>query len=146
MNTMQERSQIPGAGIDLHDRPGVPMETEPRPVGHAHWQEPERQKPQVRVLKRAGLERLTPVISNAIPPRGLSGIIRRAAYRIPEHRMSHWLLLLAGDRIDVLEHRLTRSIPLSVSVAAVALGLAMAPAMLRGRRRRQGLLRRLGVR
>jgi hypothetical protein len=43
-------------------------------------------------------------------PRGLSGLVRRAAYRVPEHRTARWALLLAGDRLDVLEHRLGRDL------------------------------------
>jgi len=32
--------------------------------------------------------------------------MRRLGYRIPEHRTSHWMTLLAADRVDVLEGRL----------------------------------------
>ena len=40
------------------------------------------------------------------PPRGLSGVVRRFAYRrFSEGRAAHWLLLVAGDRIDVAESR-----------------------------------------
>src|SRR5947209_1053068 len=92
-------------GIDLprEQRPGVPMETPPRPAGHAHWTRPEPMKSEAMVLKRAELDQLTPVYATSVPPRGLSGIIRRAAYRIPDHRVSHWMLLLLADRVDVVE-------------------------------------------
>jgi hypothetical protein len=114
-----ERDQkIPGAGIDLENRPGDPMETEPRPAGNAHWSAPDKQRATVSVLKRAELDVLTPVFSNAMPPRGLSGMVRRLAYRIPEHRASHWAILLLGDRIDVLEHRAWRGLPLVASFLA----------------------------
>lgn len=89
-------------------RPGVPMEAEPHADPGASWEEPERQQSQVRHLKRTGLQRLTPVYGTAQPPKGLSGVMRRAAYDIPEHKPSHWALLMAADRIDVLEHGLTR--------------------------------------
>lgn len=87
-------------------RPGVPMEAEPHPAAGAHWQEPARQHSDVTHLHRKGLQQLTPVYGTAQPPRGLSGVMRRVAYRIPEHEARHWALLIAADRVDVLEGRL----------------------------------------
>jgi hypothetical protein len=63
----------------------------------------------------------TPVFGTAQPPRGLSGLVRRVAYRLPERRASRWALLLAGDRLDVLEHRLARTawlLPAALGLAA----------------------------
>jgi hypothetical protein len=58
-----------------------------------------------RKLRRKGLDRLTPVYGTAQPPRGVSGLMRRLAYTRPEHEARHWALLLAADRVDVLEGR-----------------------------------------
>ena len=103
------RARIPGWGADLDpkDRPAVPQERfDPRFAG-AHWEFPERQPerwPRERSIEHAYL---TPVFGTSCPPRGLSGRIRRFAYeRYSEGRAAHWLLLLAGDRVDVLESRL----------------------------------------
>lgn len=97
--------EIPDWGIDLSpaDRPGVPKETAPHAVPHAHWIEPDRQRATVTVLKRALLDELTPVFSTAVPPRGLSGLLRGVAYEIPENRVRHWLILRLADQIDVVE-------------------------------------------
>ncbi|MBX3210530.1 MAG: hypothetical protein KF850_00700 [Labilithrix sp.] len=123
-------------------RPGVPMEAEhPRPVGGAHWTEPERQPDPGNILKRSDLTELTPVFGTAIPPRGLSGLMRRAAYAIPEHRTTHWLVLLLADRVDALEHRAARILPFALPVAVVG-GLALL-AFGRHRRRRSSWLRRV---
>jgi len=98
-----------GADLDLAARPGVPMEAEPpRRDPGAHWEEPDRQIRDRSHLKRKGLEEVTPVFGTAQPPRGASGIMRRVAYRIPEHKARHWALLLAADRVDVMEGRLGR--------------------------------------
>ena len=108
-------------GIDTHDkRPGVPMETNPRPAGAAHWDEPERmpEPPRNEVLKRTQLDELTPVYSSANPPRGLSGVMRRAAYKIPEHKTSHWLVLLLADRVDAIEHGRPWLIPFALLMFA----------------------------
>lgn len=96
----------PSAAPDLNrdDRPGVPEEASPpHPVANAHWNQPEGQENEPRPLIGANMD-LKPVYSTAIPPRGISGLIRRAAYRIPEHHASRWMLLLLADRVDALEH------------------------------------------
>lgn len=95
-----------GADRALEDRPGVPMEAEPAPAEGVSWEEIPRQHGRLMHLHRRGLTRLTPVFGTSVPPRGISGIMRRVAYRIPEHYARHWLLLLAADRVDVLEGRI----------------------------------------
>ena len=120
----------PNAAPDapMENRPGVPMETRPKPAGNAHWITPEKQRDgdAAMILKRPELDALTPVYSTAVPPRGLSGAIRRAAYRIPDHKPSHWMLLLLSDRVDALEHDPARLAVLAVPIAAVlGVGLFM---------------------
>lgn len=124
---------IEGWGVDSDPsvRPGVPMELRPEVRGGAHWEKPERQPPpSVRVLKRTELSELTPVFSQAFPPRGLSGLLRRWAYARKETTTRHWLLLLVADRVDVLEHRLR--VPLALGAIALAGGVVIAAL---GRRR-----------
>jgi hypothetical protein len=57
-----------------------------------------------------GVERdeLTATFGTAQPPRGVSGMIRRAAYEIPDYRMRHWMLLMLADRVDMVESGLLR--------------------------------------
>jgi hypothetical protein len=75
---------------------------------------------------------VAPVFGTAVPPRGLSGWMRRAAYEIPEHETSHWLVLLLADRVDALEHGYARRWLWAVPVVAAG---AIAAAM-HGRRRK----------
>lgn len=118
-------------GIDsLEQRPGVPMENDP-PVqaGNAHWAIPEKQIDPGNILKRKGLDELTPVFGTAVPPRGISGMLRRAAYNVAEHETSHWALLLIADRVDALEGRVKRALPFALpivllGVAGLAIGYA----------------------
>lgn len=98
------RQRIPGWGADLDpaDRPSFPRESlELRPEG-AVWDLPEQQPRngyRERSIEHADL---TPVYGTAQPLRGASGAIRRLAYdRYSEGRAAHWLLLMAGDRVDV---------------------------------------------
>ena len=139
MSSISTSETNPGAGIDADParRPGVPMEQRPAPMGAAHWSTPERQEPRVRVLRRAELSELTPVFSNAIPPRGLSGILRRVAYRIPDHRFGHWALLLLGDRVDVLEHRLLRALTVVGPLALLGGAATLVSRATRGAPRRR---------
>jgi hypothetical protein len=103
------RARIPGWGVDLdpNDRPSVPMmKYDPEATG-AHWHFPERQ-PQKWPRERSNEHKfLTPVFGTSTPPRGLSGLIRRFAYRrYSEARAAHWLLLIAADRVDAVESHL----------------------------------------
>jgi len=97
------RARIPGWGADLDhaDRPAVPKMRYDRDASGAHWDFPERQ------AGGAGRERsiehafVTPVFGTAQPLHGVSGAIRRYAYeRYSEGRAAHWLLLIAGDRVE----------------------------------------------
>ena len=99
------RQTIPGWGVDLDpaDRPSYPKEAL-QDTG-AHWDFPERQAERVPREKSTEHKFLTPVFGTAQPLRGLSGVIRRYAYTLSEGRTAHWLLLIAGDRVDVLESR-----------------------------------------
>jgi hypothetical protein len=105
----QLRARIPGWGADLdpRDRPSVPKEKFDSDFSGAHWEFPERQTekwPRERSIEH---KFLTPVFGTSCPPKGLSGVIRNYAYkRYSEGRAAHWLLLLASDRVDVMESTL----------------------------------------
>jgi hypothetical protein len=101
------RARIPGWGVDLDfkDRPAVPKENfNPEGTG-AHWDFPERQIPQWPRERSNEHKFLTPVFGTSCPPKGVSGAIRRYAFRFSEARAAHWLLLMGADRVDVLESR-----------------------------------------
>jgi hypothetical protein len=103
------RARIPGWGADLDpaDRPAVPRERFDPAASGAHWDFPERQPelwPRERSIEHAFL---TPVFGTSTPPRGLSGVLRKLAYRrYSEGRAAHWLILLAADRVDAAESHL----------------------------------------
>ena len=112
-------------------RPGVPQELDPSvPLANAHWLTPEPQQNEPKPLVGRGRP-LTPVFSTAIPPRDLSGLVRRLAYRVPDYQPRRWMLLMLADRIDALEHNPRRLLKLG---AAVGLVLAMVYAIRRSSR------------
>lgn len=104
------RARIPGWGsdLDLADRPSVPKLS--RAAGSAtgaHWERPPQQDGghgRERSIEHA---HVTPVFGTAQPLHGVAGVIRRSAYRFSEGRLAHWMLLVAGDRVDVATHRVT---------------------------------------
>ncbi|OZG29265.1 hypothetical protein BH683_010145 [Williamsia sp. 1138] len=102
------RARIPGWGVDLDpaDRPSVPQERFDPDATGAHWGFPDRQRetwPRERSIEH---QSLTPVFGTSTPPAGLSGKVRRIAYRYSEGRAAHWLLLLAADRVNAAESHL----------------------------------------
>jgi hypothetical protein len=115
-----------GIGSDSSplQRPGVPQEQQPpQPLASAHWLQPDRQQASEEPLVGHGLT-LTPVFSTALPTRGLSGVLRRVAYRVPDYKARRWLLLMAADRIDVLEHRPARLLKWGALLGLAGLGVA----------------------
>jgi hypothetical protein len=103
------RARIPGWGADLDpaDRPSSPKLQYPADTG-AHWDFPGRQPGAEGREHSIEHAFVTPVFGTAQPLHGLSGAVRRLAYRrFSEGRLAHWLLLMAGDRIDAWESHLT---------------------------------------
>jgi hypothetical protein len=122
--SMQPVTRPPYWGVDLDParRPGVPMmRTPPQPFPNTRFP-PEHQpgEPASPMHGRPN-KRMPPVFGTAVPLRGLSGMVRRLAYRYPDHYPSHWLLKLMGDRIDSMEYRARKYLPVVVPLAAVAL-------------------------
>ena len=102
------RARIPGWGADLDpaDRPSSPKLQYPADTG-AHWDFPDRQPGAEGREHSIEHAFVTPVFGTAQPLHGLSGAVRRLAYRrFSEGRLAHWLLLMAGDRIDAWESHL----------------------------------------
>jgi hypothetical protein len=118
---MQDQ-KIKGGAVDVDPRrqPGVPMEQAPHPQPGA--QIPiTRQRSDFPVFQHGGSQKMPPVYGTAIPPKGLSGVLRKWAYRYPDHWVRHWMMLLFADRVDVWEHRLRRGLPGGIAVASVLL-------------------------
>lgn len=96
---------IPGWGSDAdpQSRPGVPRDKAPD-IGAEHlYIDITRQKPPHRIHKSTEHGQLTPVFGTSCPPKGLSGRIRDAAYRLSEGRLARWMALTFADRVDMVE-------------------------------------------
>jgi len=99
-------STVIGWGVDADPRndPTYPMRDISRDdKGGMNWTRPTLQPQSVEVLQSTEHNRRSAVFGTSTPPAGLSGAIRRRAFRKSEGKWSHWLMLLLADRIDVVQ-------------------------------------------
>jgi len=103
--TPKEYAHIEGWGADLDhaNRPAYPKERTPPRLEGVHWDQPEQQARTVEILHSNERPGLTPVFGTTVPPTGISGNMRRFAFRFSENDIRHWLLLLAADRVNMVE-------------------------------------------
>ncbi|MBR0571655.1 hypothetical protein KB205_13545 [Microvirga sp. STS03] len=101
-----DHSHIKGWGIDADPKndPTYPMKkrTNGEHEGYT-WERPTQQPVNMEVLYSIERPNMTAVFGTAAPLRGLSGAIRRMAYKRSENEYSHWLPLILADRVDVVE-------------------------------------------
>jgi hypothetical protein len=100
-----EMSHIPGWGADLDrkNRPAVPMERTPPRLPGVRLDQPEQQHQHIEVFVSPERPGITPLFGTSTPPSGISGAIRRFAYKLTENDIRHWLLLMFADRVNVVE-------------------------------------------
>jgi hypothetical protein len=101
-----DTSRILGWGVDAdpENDPTYPMRNiEADDKGGMNWQRPSQQEPTVEILCSIERNNLSAVFGTSTPPRGLSGMIRRRAFRYSEAEWAHWLMLMAADRVNVVE-------------------------------------------
>lgn len=106
-NTVKDPKQLPGWGIDAdpENDPTYPMRHRMNVA-----QDPDSkhrpsslQPVEVELLKSIERPNVSAVYGESSPPRGLSGMIRRFAFKYSESHYGHWLPLLLADRVDVVE-------------------------------------------
>jgi hypothetical protein len=99
-------SHIKGWGIDADPKnePTYPMK---KYTGDDHnrinWERPPQQPINIEVLHSNERPNVTAVFGTSTPPSGLSGAIRRYAFKFSENEYRHWLPLLLADRVNVVE-------------------------------------------
>jgi len=93
-----------GVDIDPENDPTYPMK---KWTGDDHlrlyYARPGLQVATTEILHSNERPGLTAVFGISQPPRGLSGMIRRFAFRYSEGSWGHWLPLLLADRVDMVE-------------------------------------------
>ncbi|MDB5867793.1 MAG: hypothetical protein JWP96_125 [Polaromonas sp.] len=96
---------IPGWGADLDhgNRPAYPMKRMPARLEGVHWHQPAQQPQTVEILQSIERPSITPLFGTPQPPSGISGMLRRVAFKYSESDLRHWLLLLFADRVNMVE-------------------------------------------
>ncbi len=105
-NLSEKYNNIKGWGIDA-DPANDPTYPIKKYNGDDHnrlnWERPPLQPETVEILKSVEHLRMPAVFGTPNPPSGLSGALRRIAFRFDESEYGHWLNLLLADRINVVE-------------------------------------------
>jgi hypothetical protein len=92
-----------GADADTRNDPTYPYRDRSKDDHSGEWERPTQQKPQVELLQSVEHKRLPAVFGTSSPPSCVSGSIRRLAFRWSESNWAHWLLLIAADRVNMVE-------------------------------------------
>jgi hypothetical protein len=104
--TAKEPPQIKGWGVDADPKndPTYPMKyrNNGEHAGYS-WARPPQQPITIEVLHSNERPNVTSVFGTSTPPSGLSGVIRRIAFRYSESSYGHWLPLMLADRVSVVE-------------------------------------------
>ena len=102
----KDLSQIKGRGVDADPKndPTYPMKNRDN-AEHAgySWERPPQQPITVEILHSNERPDVTSVFGTSTPPSGLSGVLRRMAFRYSESSYGHWLPLMLADRVSVAE-------------------------------------------
>ncbi len=106
MENNEDYKNIPGWGMDIdpENEPTYPMKNY---TGDDHnrinYERAPQQPEFVEILQSNERPALTVVFGTTVPPSGLSGIIRRYAFKHSEDRYRHWIPLILADRINMFE-------------------------------------------
>jgi hypothetical protein len=101
-----DAKSVVGWGVDANPEndPTYPYRDRSKDEGlTSRWQRPPQQSSDVEILQSIEHIRRPAVFGTSSPPRGLSGTIRRLAFRWSESNWLHWLLLMGADRVDMVE-------------------------------------------
>lgn len=105
-NKITDYKNIKGWGVDADPKndPTYPMKnrTNEEHKGY-NWERPPQQPMDVEVLHSNERPNVTATFGTSVPPSGLSGMIRRYAFKYSESSYGHWLPLLLADRVNVVE-------------------------------------------
>ncbi len=102
----EEHAHIIGWGVDANPKndPTWPIRhrTDAPAKGYT-WERPVQQSLNVEVLHSIERPNVTAVFGTSVPPKGLSGQIRRFAFQYGEGSYAHWLSLVVADRVNEVE-------------------------------------------
>jgi hypothetical protein len=100
-----DTSSIIGWGVDADPQNDPTYSYRDRSADdhRGEWDRPTLQRSDVELLQSVEHKQTPAVFGTASPPRGISGMLRRLAFRWTESNLAHWMLLMGADRIDMVE-------------------------------------------
>ena len=105
-NSVVDPSQIKGWGVDANPKndPTYPMKTRNNGEHAGYtWERPTQQQTDIEILHSNERPNVSATFGTSTPPAGLSGMIRRDAFKYSENSYGHWLPLMLADRIGMVE-------------------------------------------
>lgn len=100
------KDHIPGWGIDAdpENDPTYPMKHwNGDDHQRIHYEKAPQQPVNIQVFHSNERPQITRVFGTSTPPRGLSGLIRKQAFKYSEGQAAHWMTLILADKVDVIE-------------------------------------------
>jgi len=97
---------INGWGMDADPRndPTYPMRKRAQEEEKGYtWERPQQQPENIEILHSNERPNISAVFGTSTPPSGLSGHIRRLAFKYSEGSFAHWIPLILADRVNVFE-------------------------------------------
>ena len=100
-----DTSGIIGWGVDANSEndPTYPYRDRSNDDHSGEWTRPAQQRSSVELLQSVEHKRTPAVFGTSSPPRGVSGMMRRLAFRWTESNWAHWMILMGADRVDMVE-------------------------------------------
>lgn len=101
-----DATKVKGWGVDTDPQndPTYPMKkrNNGEHAGYS-WDRPPEQPLTVEILHSNERPNLSATFGTSSPPAGLSGMLRRFAFKYSENSYGHWLPLMLADRVGVVE-------------------------------------------
>ncbi|TGE04575.1 hypothetical protein [Hymenobacter fodinae] len=106
---MERADEIPGWGMDAdpENDPTYPMKhSNGADHQRLNYEKAPQQPLDMEILHSIERPGVTRVFGTSTPPSGLSGAIRRYAYKYSEATATHWMSLILADRVNAVEGKL----------------------------------------
>ncbi len=100
------KDHIPGWGIDAdpENDPTYPMKHwNGDDHKRIHYEKAPQQPVNIEVFHSIERPEITRVFGTSTPPRGLSGLMRKQAFKYSEGQAAHWMTLIFADKVDVIQ-------------------------------------------
>lgn len=102
----KDSTTLNGWGVDSNSEndPTYPMKHRNNSEQRGYsWERPTQQAVDEEILHSIERPNVTSVFGTSVPLQGLSGAIRRNAFKYSESSYGHWLQLVLADRVNAME-------------------------------------------